>query len=102
MWAIYQLGLKYRNGSDGFDKNLPEGLKYIRMAAERGYAKSQCQLGYVYGKGEGVPQDMKKGFDFSMQAAVQGYAAAQFNIGLKYLNGSGVDKDVNQSFIWFK
>ena len=102
MWAIYELGLNYLDGDDGFDKNLPEGVRYIRMAAERGYAKAQNQLGVMYEKGEGVPQDMKKSFDLTMQAAVQGLARAQCNIGNKYYNGLGVDKDVNQSFIWYK
>ena len=89
-------------GIDGFDKNLPEGVKYIRMAAERGYAKAQSELGYMYSNGEGVPRDMKKAFDLYMQAAVQGLAMAQYNVGFFCYLGEGVDKDVNQSFIWFK
>ena len=72
------------------------------MAAERGYAKAQCDLGYMYNKGEGVPQDVKKAFDLYMQAAVQGLAAAQFNVGNAYYSGRGVDKDIDQSFIWVK
>ena len=94
--------MNYINGDDGFAKNLPEGVKYIRMAAERGYANAQNQLGVIYKKGEGVPQDMKKSFDLYMQAAVQGRAAAQYNVGGAYYNGDGVDKDLDQSFIWFK
>ena len=94
--------MKYIHGDEGFDKNLPEGVKYIRMAAERGYAKGQGQLGYLYAKGEGVPQDKKKAFDLYMQAAVQGDAYAQCNVGGMYLYGNGVDKDVIQSFIWYK
>ena len=94
--------MRYIEGVEGFDKNLPEGVKYIRMAAERGYAKAQCELGYFYEKGLGVPQDMKKSFDLNMQAAVQGNAIAQHNVGNKYYKGEGVDKDVNQSFTWCK
>ena len=94
--------MSFRNGSDGFDKNLHEGVRYIRMAAERGYARAQGTLGNMYGKGEGVPRDMKKAFDLYMQAAVQGLATAQYNVGIKYHLGEGVDKDVNQSFIWWK
>ena len=72
------------------------------MAAERGYANAQNQLGVIYKKGEGVPQDMKKAFDLYMQAAVQGLAAGQYNIGNAYYNGNGVDKDIDESFIWYK
>ena len=99
---MYQLGMNYRFGREGFDKNLPEGVRYIRMAAERGYAKAQNNLGWLYDKGEGVPRDVKKAFDLYMQAAVQGNAIAQHNVGNKYYKGEGVDKDVNQSFIWSK
>ena len=94
--------MRYLHGVGGFDKNLPEAVKYIRMAAERGYAKAQSDLGYMYDNGEGVPQDKKKSFDLTMQAAVQGDAIAQYNVGFGYYFGEGVDKDVNQSFIWFK
>ena len=97
-----QLGIRYRDGSYGFDKNLPEYVRYIRMAAERGYAKAQCELGVMYANGEGVPRDMKKAFDLFMKAAVQGLAIAQCNVGIAYRVGEGVDKDVNQSFIWLK
>ena len=97
-----ELGVRYRDGRSGFDKNLPEGVRYIRMAAEKGYAKAQYQLGVLYGIGEGVPQDKKKSFDLYMQAAVQGLAIAQYNVGFGYYFGEGVDKDLNQSFIWFK
>ena len=96
------VGMNYTYGKNGFDKNLPEGVKYLRMAAERGYAKAQNQLGYMYDNGEGVPRDMKKAFDLYMQAAVQGLARAQYNVGNKCCFGRGVDKDVNQSFIWYK
>ena len=96
------LGMNYIYGVAGFDKNLPEGVRYIRMAAERGYARAQSQLGYLYARGEGVPQDEKKAFDLYMQAAVQGLAGAQLNVGSAYHYGKGVDKDVDQSFIWYK
>ena len=99
---MFELGMNYKYGVEGFDKNLPEGVRYIRMAAERGYAKAQNALGYMYAKGEGVPQDTKKSFGLYMQAAVQGLAGAQYNVGNKYYYGVGVDKDVNQSFIWCK
>ena len=94
--------MKYRDGVKGFDKNLPECVRYFRMAAERGYAKAQFVLGYMYANGEGVPQDMKKVFDLYMQAAVQGLAIAQYAVGNKYYFGQEVDKDFNQSFIWHK
>ena len=34
------------------------GAKWLRRAAEQGLASAQGNLGYLYGKGEGVPRDL--------------------------------------------
>jgi TPR repeat protein len=81
-WAQYELGLRYLDGIHGLVMNLPEGARYIQMAAERGYAPAQCRLGVMYGEGRGVPQDWDKYFHWSLLAANQGYAAAQSKVGL--------------------
>ncbi len=101
-WAQYQLGWRYRDGSDGFDMNLPEGVRYMQMAAEKGYAPAQNDLGFMYHEGRGVPQDWDKSFHWYLLAANQGYAAAQYNFGCAYYYGRGVDKDIDQAFIWWQ
>ncbi len=60
------------------------------MAAEKGYVRGQCKLGFMYGVGEGVPQDWEQSLHWSLLAANQGYAAAQFFLGLIYGEGHGV------------
>jgi TPR repeat protein len=101
-WAQYELGCRYLNGSHCFDKNLPEGVRYIRMAAEKGYAGAQALLGAYYRKGLGVPQDWDKSFHWYLLAANQGYAPAQHNVGNAFKNGQGVDKDIDQACIWWQ
>ena len=54
-WAQYELGMRYRDGSDGFDMNLPEGVRYVQMAAEKGFARAQYSLGAMHGKVQGFP-----------------------------------------------
>ncbi len=100
-WAQYQLGFRYLDGSEGFDINLPEGVRYVQMAAEKGYARAQCKLGFMYEKGRGVPQDWDKSFHWYLLAANQGYVAAHFVVGRAYYDGKGVDKDIDQAFIWW-
>jgi TPR repeat protein len=103
VWAQQQLGFRYLDGSHGFYMNLPEGVRYMRMAAERGYAGAQYRLGVIYAGGQGVPQDWEQSFDWYLQAANQGYAIAQCNVGhAYYYGGRGVDKDIDQAFIWWK
>ena len=101
-WAQCQLGLRYLNGSHGFDMNLPEGVRYMQMAAEKGYAKAPCILGGMYGEGRGVPQDWEKSFHWYLLAANQGYAVAQYNVGNAYRRGRGVDKDIDHAFLWMR
>ncbi len=101
-WAQFQLGCRYFNGSHGFDINLPECVRYMQMAAEKGYTPAQLSLGGMYGEGEGVPQDWDKSFHWYLLAAHQGYAAAQDNVGRAYYFGKGVDKDIDQAFMWWQ
>ena len=46
-------------------------------AAEQGDADAQYKLGFMYNKGEGVPQDYKKAFYWCTKAAEQGLVNAQ-------------------------
>jgi TPR repeat protein len=102
-WAQYEVGGRYLNGSCGLDMNLPEGVRYMQTAAEKGYAPAESRLGVMYHEGEGVPQDWDKAFHWYLQAANQGYAKAQYNVGHAYYEGGqGVDKDIDQAFIWWK
>ncbi len=102
-WAQCILGFRYLNGSEGFDMNLPEGVRYMQMAAEKGFAPAQYKLGSMYDKGQGVPQDWEQSFHWYLQAANQGNAIAQFNVGNAYfIGGQGVNKDIDQAFIWLK
>ena len=81
-WAQYQLGMRYLYGSEVLDMNLPKGVRYVQMTAEKGYAKAQNDLGYMYAGGRGVPQDWDKSFHWYLLAANQGYAPAQHNVGM--------------------
>ena len=43
-------------------KNLPEALKWYRIAAEKGGRESQSRLGTMYLNGEGTPKNEKEGW----------------------------------------
>ena len=98
-WAQFELGKKYLG-----DDNIPEGLKYIQMSAEKGYAPAQFELGLLYQEGNtiGVSPDLEKSFHFFFQSANQGFAKAQVKVARAYLKGQGVDKDVEQYVKWLK
>ena len=102
LWAQLQLGIKYLQGLDGFDKNVAEGVRYIRMAAEGGYVEAKYCLGTVYHDGEGVSQDYNIALDWLRQAADEGNAFAQYRMGGMYYHGEGVDKDYKEALTWYK
>ncbi len=59
--AAYNLAVIHQYG-DGVAKNLPEALKWYRVAAEKGDRESQSRLGAMYLTGEGTPKDEKLGW----------------------------------------
>jgi TPR repeat protein len=51
----------YYSGDQGIPKNVPEAMKYFRMAAQELNARAQFNLGQIYGNGDdGVPQNLPR------------------------------------------
>ena len=61
----------------------------LRVRAEQGNAEAQLLLGFVYGKGEGVPQDYAEAARLVRLAAEHGVAWAQAFLGEMYERGFG-------------
>ena len=59
-----------------------EVVRLYRLAAERGYAKAQSNLGLMYRNGQGV-------------------AKAQYNLGVMYGQGRGVPQDYALAHMWW-
>lgn len=77
-------------------------LRLLRPLADLGLADAQCNLGFMYSKGEGVPQDYAEAAKWFRKAAYQGYAAAQFNLGFMYKQGLGVPQDYANALKWYR
>ena len=71
------------------------------LAAARGDARAQYNLGYMYSKGEGVPRDYKEAVKWYRLAAAQGDARAQYNLGHMYSKGEGVPVDKVYAYMWW-
>jgi len=69
--------------------------------AEQGHSPSQYNLGFMYYKGEGVPQDYETAVKWYTLAAEQGDSNAQNNLGVMYANGQGVPEDFIYAHMWF-
>lgn len=66
-------------------------------AAQRGHAEAQCNLGYMYSHGKGLPVDEQLAFKWYEAAAENGSARAQNNLGVIYKEGRGATQDYEQA-----
>ena len=75
---------------------------------EKGYARSQYNLGVMYEKGEGVAQSLtenerwEEALKWYRQAEKQGHAGSKSKLGFMYYLGHGVDKDAKKAMELFK
>ena len=72
----------------------------LEKRAEQGDREAQCKLGFMYAKGEGVPQDYREAVRWLRLAAEQGDAMAQGQLGRMYAEGEGVPKDLILAYMW--
>ena len=74
---------------------------YIEIADETEYPLADCQVGYAYLEGIGVPKEFEKGLFYSRRAADHGDRDAQYNLGCLYEEGTVVEKDLGKAIYWF-
>jgi TPR repeat protein len=68
--------------------------------AERGDARAQTWLGFMFQTGRGVPQNYTEAAMWYRRAAEQGDSLAQYSLGLLYDKGQGVPRDVIEASKW--
>jgi TPR repeat protein len=73
-----------------------------RIAAERGSASSQFDLGIIYAEGERVPRNYQEALTWFRRAAAQNISAAQFKLGRMYYEGKGTPRNLSEAYTWFR
>lgn len=68
--------------------------------ANRGDAKAESSIGFLYYKGLGVPQNSAVAAQWFYRAAVQGQVEAQTFLGIMHLRGEGVPFNPVLSHMW--
>jgi TPR repeat protein len=79
-----------------------EAVRWYRLAADQGYAYAEYNLGWMYDKGEGVPQNDAEAVRWYRLAADKGYAAAQSSLGWMYDKGEGVPQNDAEAVRWYR
>lgn len=82
--------------------NAEQNFKACHLAAEKGKADAQKELGSLYLAGKGVQQNYSKALHWFKQSAAQGHAIATYNIGVLHDKGLGLKKDYKEATKWYR
>ena len=74
--------------------------RIIIQRARQGDAEAQRNLGFLYHKGQGVPQSYAEARKWWLRAARKGNPDAQHSLGFLYFKGQGVPVDYVTSYAW--
>ena len=100
-WAMCMLAESYSTGV-GVKQSDQKAIELYEMAAKRGNATAQFNLGNYYTQGtHGLTQSDKQAIKYWTSAANQGHPEAQFNLGVVYYNGTGVVKSYSKARKWW-
>ena len=103
LFSSVVFGDDFQDGLDAYQKkDYKEAVKLFLPLAEQGNADAQSNLGFMYEKGQGVPQDYKEAVRLYRLSAEQGNAGAQYNLGTMYDQGLGVPQDYKEAVKWFR
>jgi len=79
--AIFNIGVYYRHGRNGFPQDYTKALELFHRAGELRHFEAYTNIGASYNKGNGVEVDMKKAIHYYELSAIGGCVSARFNLG---------------------
>ncbi len=97
--AASKLGTLHTTGVLG-KPDLEEGLKWIRQAAEKDWAKAQYDLAGHLLFGRGISPDKNKAMQWMTRSAKGGHPQAQFGLGAAFANAEGMRRDLKAAKEW--
>ncbi len=99
---IFLQGYCYLLGIGNYPKNIDKAAQLFEISAEKGVAKAQSRIGYMYENGYSVKQDKKEAYKWYLLAAKQDYAMGEFNLALFYCFGQDdfLKEDIREAETW--
>ena len=95
------MGNLYAKGV-GVPQDYSEAAKRFHLAADRGDATAQFNLGVMHANGIGLPRDSAQAEEWYRLAAAQGVADAQYNLALLYASGESTTHDDSEAEGWYQ
>jgi TPR repeat protein len=77
------------------------GLRWLRASVAQNKPEAEFYLGYLYEKGNFVPQDYALAFRNYREAALMRYGPAENNLASLYQHGQGVPRNPTEAFQWY-
>ncbi|MEY4966493.1 MAG: hypothetical protein RL274_2076 [Pseudomonadota bacterium] len=99
--ALTILGLRALDGTNGSPINLPDALRFLTQASEKGQAVAQYRLGTMYERGQGVPADSARAAQWYERSATQGNRKAMHNLAVSHAGGAAGRKNMAEAARWF-
>lgn len=98
----YHYGIEVGEGEhpQGLEKNPELAVKYLTIAAEKGYFKSQIDLGLIYLDADSPVADIDKALEWITLTAKKGDAFSQYVIGHYYNTGDYLPQDDVKGYHW--
>lgn len=92
----------YRNGQEGYDKDIERAIYWYNRSGELGNINAQISLAMCYYKGECVVQDYKKAVPMLEDiCAKKKEPELEYKLGECYFEGKGVEVDYKKAFDHF-
>jgi tetratricopeptide (TPR) repeat protein len=93
-WSAYRLGVEYLDGKPNVvSKDIGEGAKWIRVAAELNEPSAQFELANLYEYGIGVSVSLEEAARWYLKAAERGHVQGQYNVATMLESGDGIPQD---------
>jgi hypothetical protein len=102
-WRTHaRLGVEYMEGKDGVTaRDYAAAHKYYGIAAARGDARAQFDIGTLYDYGHGVEKSAEMAFEWYRKAAGRGHPQAQWTLATKLEKGEGAPKNEVEALKWY-
>lgn len=94
---LYNEGINYYNGSNGYPFDYDLALERFKRAALANYAPAIYMTGYMIFNGFGCMQDYGKAFKLFKKAASLNCVEAYAMLGDVLYNGQGVQRNINEA-----
>jgi len=85
----------------GVQQDQKQAAYWYELAAQKGHAEAQFNLGRLYAAGKGgIPHDEEQALRWVRAAASQGYPPAEARLGVRYATGLGIALDTKRAYFW--